>query len=129
MWGIPLILCMKFGWWRFIWIWFIFSVITAFVTYKATRKPIAGTTPRFELFLKQNLSVTMSVTCKIKSNKAKIVNFMFLRHRACNFQTPFIKNFYFIYNIYIIFSLIWRSLLPFLCLLVNVHFKSRKSRK
>jgi RING finger protein 121 len=46
MWIIPVILCLKFQWWRFIFIWSIFSVITGFVSFKATRKPIAGTTPR-----------------------------------------------------------------------------------
>ncbi|XP_013398510.1 RING finger protein 121-like [Lingula anatina] len=46
MWIIPVGFCIKFGWWRFIVIWIIFSIVTLFVTYRATRKPISGTTPR-----------------------------------------------------------------------------------
>lgn len=46
MWLIPVVLSVRFYWWRFITVWTIFSIITGFVSYKATRKPIAGTTPR-----------------------------------------------------------------------------------
>ena len=47
MWLIPVGFCLKFGWHRFIYVWSIFSVITAFITFKATRKPISGSTPRY----------------------------------------------------------------------------------
>ncbi|KAK2154480.1 hypothetical protein LSH36_268g03044 [Paralvinella palmiformis] len=46
MWLIPVLFCAKFGWWRFIIIWAIFSIMTAFISFKATRKPITPTTPR-----------------------------------------------------------------------------------
>ncbi|XP_011447941.3 E3 ubiquitin ligase Rnf121 isoform X1 [Magallana gigas] len=46
MWLIPVGFCLKFGWHRFIYVWSIFSIITAFITFKASRKPISGTTPR-----------------------------------------------------------------------------------
>jgi len=46
MWLIPVVLSLRFYWWRFITIWSVFSLITGFVSFKATRKPIAGTTPR-----------------------------------------------------------------------------------
>ncbi|XP_074650660.1 E3 ubiquitin ligase Rnf121-like [Tubulanus polymorphus] len=46
MWIIPIFFCVRFHWWRFISIWFIFSIITAYITFIATRHPIAGTAPR-----------------------------------------------------------------------------------
>ncbi|XP_048776384.1 E3 ubiquitin ligase Rnf121-like isoform X2 [Ostrea edulis] len=46
MWLIPVGFCLKFGWHRFIYIWIIFSIITGFIAFKATRKPISGSTPR-----------------------------------------------------------------------------------
>ncbi|KAK2184828.1 hypothetical protein NP493_251g02049 [Ridgeia piscesae] len=46
MWLVPIVLCLKFHWWRFIIIWSIFSVITAFIAFRATRKPLSGSTPR-----------------------------------------------------------------------------------
>lgn len=47
MWLIPIGFCLKFGWSRFIVVWSIFSIITAIVTFKATRKPLPGSTPRY----------------------------------------------------------------------------------
>ncbi|KAH9505690.1 hypothetical protein Btru_055508 [Bulinus truncatus] len=47
MWLIPVVICIKFSWWRFCEFWVIFSIITAFVTYKASRKPLSGSTPRW----------------------------------------------------------------------------------
>ncbi|KAK3579821.1 hypothetical protein CHS0354_014968 [Potamilus streckersoni] len=47
MWLIPVGISIKFNWLRFILIWTVFSSITGFMTFKATRKPIAGTTPRW----------------------------------------------------------------------------------
>ncbi|XP_077984446.1 E3 ubiquitin ligase Rnf121-like [Glandiceps talaboti] len=46
MWIIPVIFCLKLSWYRFIWIWVVFSIITSFIVYKARRKPLPGTTPR-----------------------------------------------------------------------------------
>ncbi|KFV07781.1 RING finger protein 121, partial [Pterocles gutturalis] len=36
----------KLNWWRFLVIWVLFSAVTAFVTFRATRKPLVQTTPR-----------------------------------------------------------------------------------
>lgn len=46
MWIIPVGFCLKFGWTRFIIVWAVFSVITGFIVFKATRKPLEGRTPR-----------------------------------------------------------------------------------
>ncbi|XP_033743023.1 RING finger protein 121-like isoform X1 [Pecten maximus] len=46
MWIIPIGFCIKFSWLRFVVIWGIFSLITGFVTFRATRKPLPGNTPR-----------------------------------------------------------------------------------
>ncbi|XP_069679241.1 E3 ubiquitin ligase Rnf121 [Periplaneta americana] len=46
MWIIPLVLCLRNQWWRFIFLWLVFSCITSLVVRKAIQKPIEGTTPR-----------------------------------------------------------------------------------
>jgi hypothetical protein len=46
MWVVPLYFTVKLHWWRFLVIWIFFSVVTAFVTFRATRKPLVQTTPR-----------------------------------------------------------------------------------
>ncbi|MEQ2173967.1 hypothetical protein GOODEAATRI_002989 [Goodea atripinnis] len=46
MWVVPLYFTTKLHWWRFLTTWFIFSVITAYISFRATRKPLACTTPR-----------------------------------------------------------------------------------
>jgi len=46
MWIIPLGLSIKFIYIRFIIIWCFFSLITIYVTRRATRQPIAPNTPR-----------------------------------------------------------------------------------
>ncbi|XP_058041257.1 E3 ubiquitin ligase RNF121 isoform X2 [Ahaetulla prasina] len=46
MWVVPLYFTVKLHWWRFLGIWIFFSAITAFVTFRATRKPLVQTTPR-----------------------------------------------------------------------------------
>lgn len=46
MWVVPLYFTVKLHWWRFLVIWIFFSAVTAFVTFRATRKPLVQTTPR-----------------------------------------------------------------------------------
>ncbi|XP_054262681.1 E3 ubiquitin ligase Rnf121 isoform X1 [Macrosteles quadrilineatus] len=46
MWIIPLGMCLKNQWWRFIFLWLVFSCITGLIVRKAVEKPIQGTTPR-----------------------------------------------------------------------------------
>ncbi|XP_072466395.1 E3 ubiquitin ligase RNF121 isoform X1 [Notamacropus eugenii] len=46
MWVVPLYFTVKLHWWRFLVIWVLFSAVTAFVTFRATRKPLVQTTPR-----------------------------------------------------------------------------------
>ncbi|XP_058161866.1 E3 ubiquitin ligase RNF121 isoform X2 [Dasypus novemcinctus] len=46
MWVVPLYFTVKLHWWRFLAIWILFSAVTAFVTFRATRKPLVQTTPR-----------------------------------------------------------------------------------
>ncbi|XP_007438944.2 RING finger protein 121 isoform X2 [Python bivittatus] len=48
MWVVPLYFTVKLHWWRFLGIWIFFSAITAFVTFRATRKPLFQTTPRIK---------------------------------------------------------------------------------
>ena len=69
MWLIPVVLSIRFYWWRFITVWTVFSIITGFVSFKATRKPIAGTTPRSQLF--QSTAV-LSVGQKAKAIAAAL---------------------------------------------------------
>ncbi|KAK9402693.1 RING finger protein [Crotalus adamanteus] len=46
MWVVPLYFTVRLHWWRFLGIWVVFSAMTAFVTFRATRKPLVQTTPR-----------------------------------------------------------------------------------
>ncbi|XP_011405198.2 PREDICTED: RING finger protein 121-like [Amphimedon queenslandica] len=46
MWIIPFYLCVRLSFWRMIIVWSIFSVITLFVMFKATRKKLHVNTPR-----------------------------------------------------------------------------------
>ncbi|KAG2465461.1 RING finger protein 175 [Erpetoichthys calabaricus] len=46
MWVIPLYFTVKLYWWRFLSTWGMFSVITSYVIFRATRKPLSGRTPR-----------------------------------------------------------------------------------
>uniref|UniRef100_A0ACB8FGA6 Uncharacterized protein n=1 Tax=Sphaerodactylus townsendi TaxID=933632 RepID=A0ACB8FGA6_9SAUR len=48
MWVVPLYFTVKLHWWRFLVIWVFFSAVTAFVTFRATRKPLVQTTPRIK---------------------------------------------------------------------------------
>ena len=51
MWLIPIGLCFKFDvipqMWKFLTFWLIFSVVTSIVVYKASRKPLSPSTPRW----------------------------------------------------------------------------------
>lgn len=46
LWIIPIVLCVKNIWWRFIISWVIFSLLTGLVMRRAMMKPVSGTTPR-----------------------------------------------------------------------------------
>ncbi|XP_794833.2 RING finger protein 121 [Strongylocentrotus purpuratus] len=46
MWVIPVYFCLTMHWTRFLIIWALFSFFTSIIVYKATRKPLPGTTPR-----------------------------------------------------------------------------------
>ncbi|CAL4100455.1 unnamed protein product [Meganyctiphanes norvegica] len=46
VWTIPFFLCLHNHWWRFIFIWLLFSSITGIVVKKACEKPLDPTTPR-----------------------------------------------------------------------------------
>lgn len=47
LWLIPAGMCVKNGWWRFVVLWVIFSLLTGVVMRKAYQKPITGNTPRY----------------------------------------------------------------------------------
>ncbi|CAN8006754.1 unnamed protein product [Ixodes hexagonus] len=47
MWLIPLCVSVHSHWWRFVFIWCIFTIFTCIVVSWALQKPIAGTTPRW----------------------------------------------------------------------------------
>uniref|UniRef100_V9L4T1 RING finger protein 175 n=1 Tax=Callorhinchus milii TaxID=7868 RepID=V9L4T1_CALMI len=46
MWIVPLYFTVKLYWWRFLSTWGMFSVITSYIIFRATRKPLSGRTPR-----------------------------------------------------------------------------------
>ncbi|XP_072945270.1 E3 ubiquitin ligase Rnf121 [Epargyreus clarus] len=46
MWSIPLIMSIRNHWWRFIFVWSVFTITTGLVIRKSTTKPMAVTTPR-----------------------------------------------------------------------------------
>ncbi|KAK9870903.1 hypothetical protein WA026_009860 [Henosepilachna vigintioctopunctata] len=46
MWLVPLILSLKNYWWRFVFIWLLFTCISGLITRKALQKPLERTTPR-----------------------------------------------------------------------------------
>uniref|UniRef100_A0A3Q2W654 Ring finger protein 175 n=1 Tax=Haplochromis burtoni TaxID=8153 RepID=A0A3Q2W654_HAPBU len=45
MWVVPLYFTIKLYWWRFLSMWGMFSVITSYVIFRATRKPLSCRTP------------------------------------------------------------------------------------
>ncbi|KAJ8955289.1 hypothetical protein NQ314_006902 [Rhamnusium bicolor] len=45
MWLVPIVLCLRSQWWRFIFVWLLFSCITGLIVRKALQKPIERTTP------------------------------------------------------------------------------------
>lgn len=46
MWIIPLVMCVKSHWWRFIVFWTVYSTVTIWLAYRSTRKPLDCTVPR-----------------------------------------------------------------------------------
>lgn len=46
MWVVPLYFTIKLYWWRFLSMWGMFSVVTSYVIFRATRKPLSRRTPR-----------------------------------------------------------------------------------
>uniref|UniRef100_A0A8C6SK74 Ring finger protein 175 n=1 Tax=Neogobius melanostomus TaxID=47308 RepID=A0A8C6SK74_9GOBI len=46
MWVVPVYFTVKLYWWRFLSMWSMFSVITSYVIFRATRKPLSCRTPR-----------------------------------------------------------------------------------
>ncbi|XP_076995862.1 RING finger protein 175 isoform X2 [Tamandua tetradactyla] len=46
LWVVPLYFTIKLYWWRFLSMWGMFSVITSYIIFRATRKPLSGRTPR-----------------------------------------------------------------------------------
>ncbi|KAM5230051.1 RING finger protein 175 isoform 2-T2 [Hipposideros larvatus] len=46
MWVVPLYFTIKLYWWRFLSMWGLFSLITSYILFRATRKPLSGRTPR-----------------------------------------------------------------------------------
>ncbi|XP_033103768.1 RING finger protein 121-like isoform X2 [Anneissia japonica] len=46
MWLIPFFFTINAHWWRFLVTWIVFSIITGYIIFKATRKPLPGNTPR-----------------------------------------------------------------------------------
>lgn len=47
MWVVPLYFTIRLYWWRFLSMWGAFSVITSYVLFRATRRPLACRTPRW----------------------------------------------------------------------------------
>ena len=50
MWIIPLGMCVRNLWWRFVFFWLVFSCITGLIVRKTVQRPMLGTTPRFVIF-------------------------------------------------------------------------------
>ncbi|CAL8384730.1 unnamed protein product [Arctogadus glacialis] len=46
MWAVPLYFTIKLYWWRFLSMWGLFSLVTSYVLFRATRKPLSCHTPR-----------------------------------------------------------------------------------
>lgn len=49
LWGIPMFFSIRLYFWRMILVWTLFSIVTIFVMFKATRKKISVNTPRCSL--------------------------------------------------------------------------------
>ena len=46
VWLIPVILALRLSYWRMLFVWTVFSCVTSYLLYLASRKPLAQTTPR-----------------------------------------------------------------------------------
>ena len=49
MWTVPLYFVIVHSWLRFLLLWIFFTILNFYIVFKATRKPLANTTPRFVL--------------------------------------------------------------------------------
>lgn len=47
MWVVPLYFTIRLDWWRFLSMWGAFSLITSYVIFRATRRPLSCRTPRW----------------------------------------------------------------------------------
>ncbi|XP_066257203.1 E3 ubiquitin ligase Rnf121 [Euwallacea similis] len=64
MWIVPVGICLRHLWWRFVFIWLLFSCITGLIFRKAMQKPLQGTTPRLVykwFFLLYKLSYILGI--------------------------------------------------------------------
>eukprot|EP00064_Thunnus_orientalis_P021990 superscaffoldBa00007037_g22165 len=59
MWVVPLYFTIKLYWWRFLSMWGMFSVITSYVIFRATRKPLSCRTPRIKAEDSMDVGVIM----------------------------------------------------------------------
>ncbi|NXV40660.1 RN175 protein, partial [Uria aalge] len=50
MWVVPLYFTIRLYWWRSLSMWRVLSVITGYITFRATCKPLSGRTPQYGLF-------------------------------------------------------------------------------
>ncbi|MEQ2206574.1 hypothetical protein XENOCAPTIV_000138, partial [Xenoophorus captivus] len=59
MWVVPLYFTIKLYWWRFLSMWGMFSVITSYIIFRATRKPLSCRTPRIKAEDSMDVGVIM----------------------------------------------------------------------
>nr|XP_020751431.1 RING finger protein 175-like [Odocoileus virginianus texanus] len=87
MWVVPLYFTIKLYWWRFLSMWGMFSVITSYILFRATRKPLSGRTPRyvFRSFLPQH-------TLQFNHEKVYFISFFLMGSRVLHLFDPSLQN-------------------------------------
>ena len=87
MWVVPLYFTIKLYWWRFLSMWGMFSVITSYILFRATRKPLSGRTPRyvFRSFLPQH-------TLQLNHEKVYLISFFLMGSRVLHLFDPLLQN-------------------------------------